>query len=314
MSKGKLSKADDVRSRQGKQRRVRTVLHSESKARNISRSNPPVMVRGGRGLETSSYNRGRSPRRRFDVSLSAPGAEIRLPALPIIQNYWQVASGFFVVALTIILVTIWNSPTFQVNQIEVQGIERFTAQEISRAIDAVGKPSFSLVPALLRADLESTYPGLEEVDIRVSWPALVVITIKERQPVLVWNWEGAVRWVDAYGIDFKPRGESEGLVQVHAQAPPLGTEDNFTSPELVRSVVALAEYVPGKGPVIFNEEYGLGWQDQRGWQVYFGVDLADLTMKQLVYQAIINRLEQVNIFPSLINVEYINAPYYRLER
>ena len=315
MSKQKLSKAENVRSRPEKQgRRYTSSLPSESRARETSRSTPPVMVRGGRLSNTSAHIKGRSPRRRFDVTLSSSGAEIRLPALPVIQNYWQVASGFLAAALTVLLVTLWNSPMFQVHQVEVQGLERFTAQEVSRAISVDGKPSFSLVPALLRADLKNTYPGLEDVQVRVLWPAEVVITVEERQPVLAWNWEGAVRWVDEDGVNFQPRGESENLIQVQALTPPPGQGGEFASPELVRSMIALAEHVPAGAPVIYDEKYGLGWHDQHGWQVYFGFDIADLAMKHLVYQAIVKRLEEEKIHPALISIEYINAPYYRLER
>ncbi len=316
MSKRRSSKAEKVRSRQRKQRPESAFLSSKRESRNTSRRSPQVMVRGGRGsTNTASQKNSPSPRRRYDVSLSAPGAEIRLPALPVIQDYWQIASGFLTAALTVLLVFLWNSPTFQVSQIEVQGLERFTEQEISRAIDVLGRPSFSLVPANLRADLENTYQGLEEVQVKVDWPAVVVVTVEERQPVLVWNWEGTVSWIDANGVGFKPRGDSEGLIQVQALAPPPGRgEDQFASPELLRAVVALAEYAPASAPLIYDEKYGLGWQDQRGWLVCFGFDGADVAVKQLVYQAIVKRLEEQNIHPALISVEYVNAPYYRLER
>lgn len=322
MSNRKSSKAEKVHSRQRNLRRGSASLPKEfsraaTVSRHTSRRTPQVVVRAGReALNTSKpkYKKRPAPRRRYDVSLSAQGAEIRLPALPVIQNPWQIFSGLLSAALTILLIYLWNSPTFQVSQVEVQGLERFTAQEISRAIDVEGKPSFSLIPSLLQADLAHTYPGLETVQVRVDWPAGVVVSVGERHPLVAWNWNGEESWVDASGVDFNPRGESEGLIQVQAFTPPERYNEQFASPKLIQAVTTLASYAPSDASVIYDEKYGLGWQDPRGWQVYFGFDTVDLPVKQLIYNAIVKRLEEQGIRPALISVEYVNAPYYRMER
>lgn len=333
MRKRKSSKAEQVRSRRGKQGRESAPLPSKkssrfprtshksrktrktSSSRTASRRTPSVVARrGAGGLKTTKSKKRPSPRRRYDVTLSAPGAEMRLPALPVIQDYWQIISGFLSAALTVLLIFLWNSPTFQVNQVEVRGQERFTAQEISMAIDVVGRPAFSLVPLDVRKDLENTYSGLKAAHIKVNWPADVIVIVEERQPALAWQWEESVSWIDANGVEFKSRGKGENLLRVQAVTPPPSLEDGLISPELIKAVTALAAYAPSDVPVIYDEKYGLGWQDPRGWQIYFGFGHADMAVKQRVYQAIVKRLEEQGIRPALISVAYVNAPYYRLER
>lgn len=314
MVKRKSNKAEKIRSRRKKERREGTPQSSRTRYQAVSRHAPPVMVRGEVETSISGRKKQRSPRRRFDVALSSPGVEIRFPAVPTIQNYWQVFSGVLTVILAVLLVVVWNSAKFQVSEIEVQGFERFRAQEISRAVQVIGEPVFSLVPALLKEDLENTYAGLAAVDVKIEWPSSVVVTVEERQPVLAWDWEGVVRWVDADGVAFEPRGMSEEIVRVLAFSSPPKSAGKFSSPEFVEKIALFANYVPEDVPVCYDAAHGLGWQDKRGWQVYFGFDINELALKQIVYQSIVKRLEEKNIHPAFVSVEYVDAPYYRLER
>ncbi len=38
--------------------------------------------------------------------------------------------------------------------------------------------------------------------------------------------------------------------------------------------------------MIYDPKYGMGWQDPRGWSVYFGQNTQDIDMKKKIYQAI----------------------------
>ena len=44
------------------------------------------------------------------------------------------------------------------------------------------------------------------------------------------------------------------------------------------------------------------------------MDTVDIQMKLTVYQAIVAELQSKGITPALINVEHVQAPYYRMER
>jgi hypothetical protein len=74
------------------------------------------------------------------------------------------------------------------------------------------------------------------------------------------------------------------------------------------------EAKPDKTPLIYSEEHGLGWKDSRGWQVYFGKNTDGIETKLNVYRAIVKRLKKDGTHPSIISVENVHAPYYRVER
>ncbi len=37
-----------------------------------------------------------------------------------------------------------------------------------------------------------------------------------------------------------------------------------------------------------DPKYGMGWQDPRGWSVYFGQNTQEIEMKKKIYQAILD--------------------------
>ena len=51
-----------------------------------------------------------------------------------------------------------------------------------------------------------------------------------------------------------------------------------------------------------------------GWDVYVGTDLSNFDQKFALYQSISEQLAGQGITPALISVEFVNAPYYRLEK
>jgi hypothetical protein len=55
----------------------------------------------------------------------------------------------------------------------------------------------------------------------------------------------------------------------------------------------------------------MGWQDARGWSVYFGQTTRDVPMKLNVYQSILDTLSKQGIQPTLISLAYLDAPFYK---
>ncbi len=72
--------------------------------------------------------------------------------------------------------------------------------------------------------------------------------------------------------------------------------------------------MPADTLLVYDSVHGLGWNDPKGWEVYFGSEDQDMEMKLAVYQALVDRLENEGIQPAMISVEYVHAPYYRMER
>lgn len=278
-----------------------------------SRRMPPVLSRSEIGINAIPMNNRPAPRRRVDVPLSSPGAEIRFRGVPAVNNKWRLLSGSLAISLLLGLILFTNAGFFQVDKIQIHGLKRFTEVEISQALNISGASIFFVNPELIKQDLQLTYPGLSDVEVSVKLPARVTINLNERYPVLAWNWDGHVRWVDENGVAFEPHDIGADVVQVKSTMLPPTIKDRFVDPRIVRTVTALADYIPEDVDMIFDTEHGLGWNDPRGWVVYFGFNDDDAAQKMIVYQTLVEYLEGKRITPKIINVEFLDAPYFRMD-
>jgi hypothetical protein len=76
----------------------------------------------------------------------------------------------------------------------------------------------------------------------------------------------------------------------------------------------LAGQVPPGEFILYDARMGFGWNDPRGWRVYFGGSVDDIQLKMNVYAAMVKSLTDRGIHPALINVTYPSAPYYRMSQ
>ncbi len=297
--------------RRGQARSSRTNQRGSSSV--TSRRTPQVLSRSEIGINTAAVDNRPLPRRRVDVSI-ASGAEIRLPAVPTVNNKWRVLSGVITISILMGLILFTQSGFFRITDIKMQGLERFSEGDIAQAINITGSSIFFIDPERVKQDLQMTYPGLTDIEIKVGWPASVSISLVERYPVLAWNWDGHVRWVDKNGVAFEPLDEGLDVVQVNSAMLPPTVEDRFVDPRLVENVAALTGVIPDGVDLIYDQVHGLGWEDARGWIVYFGLNDDNAEQKMNVYQSLVEYLEGKRISPKLINVEFIDSPYFRMEQ
>jgi len=59
----------------------------------------------------------------------------------------------------------------------------------------------------------------------------------------------------------------------------------------------------------YHPHKGLGYQDGRGWEVWFGIG-TDMPEKILIYEAIVANLQARGIQPGEVDVSNPDAPYY----
>jgi cell division protein FtsQ len=214
----------------------------------------------------------------------------------------------------------WTATTFTVQAAEVIGNQRLAGTDIDYVLGMTRQPIFKAVPAQMEKDLRSTYFDLESVHVQVGFPNHIRVTVVERQPVLAWYQNGIPTWIDANGIAFTPRGDVAGLVMISSNGNPTDVpttpelpfyEQKFISPEMVSALTMMVNYVPAGLPMIYDPQYGMGWQDSRNWTVFFGQNTDDIPMKIMVYQSIVDQLTREGIQPTLISVEYLDAPFYK---
>ena len=319
-------------------RRPRRVAQTQGKM-------PPVLVRGGMPDMAVRKTRQGMPKRRYEVALGIPGAELQLPSLPMVKVGWRALSGLLAAMMVACLFILWKSPAFQVNTVEAEGLQRLSVGDLNGVMDILGSSVFSLDPEAIQWALKQNFPELSSITVRVGLPAKVLISVTERQPVLSWYQNESEVWVDAEGVAFLPRGNPGTLVRVAGQgetpaaiagvAVPLvnsvlpngmtvpakaGDEAAaFADPaslpvDLVQAIVTLGGMIPAEIQLVYDSSYGLGWEDPLGWEVYFGLQTSEMQQRLVVYQGVVDYLIDHGLQPELVSVEFLHAPYYRMER
>lgn len=340
VSRRQSNRSEQVRTRrsQGEEDRAQ---EAAQRIKNPVRT-PPVMTRGRiTGMAGAPGARKRTQtnvRRAYYYTLPTSGAEVRLPALPKVQLGWRLLSGLLAIGLTVGILMIWTSPTFQIDQVRLVGAKRIAAVEVNTALSLTGMSILEADPTQLEQSLRSAFPEMESISIQVGLPADVVVRVTERKPILQWNQGNESKWIDSQGFAFPVRGEAVDVILVQADGNPPGnaTEASkeekpsttastkvlaketevkpFLTNDMIESIQKIGAQIPKDTPVLYNANYGLGWIDpQGGWKVYIGMRLENMDVKLKQYQVIVDDLNKRGIRPVMISVEYPHAPFYRVE-
>jgi cell division protein FtsQ len=327
-AKSNLSRSELVRQRRNSRQRSPAVPRRKPPTGRQSYQTAsiylPVEPRKSSKRGASRYVKS-SRRKNYDVafSLGRTGeSEYRVHAsamrLPRPGMRW-VSAGLSLL-LGFLIYTMWTATTFQVSAAEVTGNQRLGAEDINAALGVNGQSIFKIMPNKLAENLRTAFPELSSVKAQAGLPNRIDIQVVERIPMLAWYQDGRVTWIDANGVAFTPRGSVPDLVQVSANGSPLQVaqdpaaalyEQRFISPAMVQAIIILNPVVPPGFVLIYDPKYGMGWQDPRGWSVFFGQNTQDIPMKLEVYQSIVDTLTSQGIQPTLISVEYLDAPFYK---
>jgi cell division septal protein FtsQ len=330
---------------------------------------PPVMARGYNMEVPFQAKRAtnKKTRRRVDVPLNVPGAEMRLPSLPMVRVSFRWVALLLGLVFLGALYYLWHAPFFRVEAAQIEGANRVKKSDINAILTASNKPVFALHPAEMEKNLLAAFPEFSSVVIKVSLPNSMLVNVVERVPVLTWRQGDEARLIDEAGFAFPMRLEASSpitsLVEAAGSPPSLGVSPQdiaalvandlqqagtqagkqagtqagtnqdkgngqtssvdrglasqttslqpFLKPEMVSAILAMSKVVPANVTLIYDANHGLGWQDERGWQVYLG-DAQDMEMKLRVYDALVQRLLSEEVQPALISVEHVHNPYYRL--
>jgi len=313
-----LTRAEEVRLRREKE----STKRSQRAAKQARRTMPPVTTRGRPTPTASRRRRAQNTRRRFQVALPIPSDEVRTLSIPRPRFGSRAISFILVAILGTALYLAYNLPYFRVLQAQITGNDMLSPQEINSAMGIVNQPIFTLKPAELETRLRLNFPELVSAQVEVGLPNLVSVRLVERHPVIRWEQGGGYTWIAEDGVAFRPRGDVPELIYVVAEGAPalnLRASDPlnpvpFISTEMVQALRGLGGHVPPGMVIIYNPSYGFGWNDPRGWRVYFGTSADDVELKMRVYEAMVNSLTQRGIRPAMINVTYPTAPYYRMSQ
>jgi hypothetical protein len=294
---GAQTRAEKVRARRARQARRAEPLASVTKRRS-----------------KRSRRRRSHPRRRYDLALPVElGAEIRLPAIPALRVGPRLASAVLLALVGLVLRGMLDSTAFLVTEADVQGANLLTANQVRSIAQADRRPIFLIDPAESEARF-STVPEVAHAEVHLGWPNRVTVKVSEREPMVSWTDGYREWWLSGEGVAFLKHGEREGLVRIESETPVLNIQRDplaqVIDPQVLVAAGVLAAQAPEVQVFQYDPVHGLGYQDARGWQVFFGVD-GDMVMKSRLYHAIAEQLASEGIEPALVSVKDPSMPYYR---
>lgn len=249
---------------------------------------------------TPAIWRGRLAREVEHAPASAPQAVRGRLSIP-----WRLVSGLIVLSLLMVLALFFTSDAFYVHSIAVGGMRTMSSSEIFALTNVTGMHIFWVEPEQVRKDILRS-PTLADAQVSIGWPPnMVQIVITEREPALVWEQAGTATWIDLQGRVMRQREDRPGLLRVSSDEP--GGIGVSVDPNVVTGAVQLQALLPDVTVLRYHPDKGLGYNDQRGWQAWFGTG-ANMREKVLVYNAMVTNFQNQGYFLREFNIVNPDAP------
>ncbi|MGB1288760.1 MAG: cell division protein FtsQ/DivIB [Aggregatilineales bacterium] len=225
---------------------------------------------------------------------------------------WRLFSATIVLVLSIFLGIFFTADAFYVRSVAVGGVEYLTKEEVFAFADIANMHVFWVDPAAIRDNLMRS-TSIADAEITLSWPPnMVYIVVEEREPALVWEQAGTALWVDISGRMMAQRQNRPELMRVFADIPmedgPIGTSNELDD-DIVFGALQLQEMMPELTLLRYDPTRGLGFKNDNGWDIWFGVGTG-MAEKIAIYQGIVENLLARGIQAGEVNIIDPDAPYY----
>lgn len=223
---------------------------------------------------------------------------------------WRMFSGLIVVALLFVLAMFFIAPIFYIHSIAVGGL-RYTTKEEVFALTGIANMHIFWVDAeeVRRNVLRS--PTIADVRVTVGWPPqMVQVIVEEREPALIWEQAGVSTWLDVQGRVMQLREDRPNLLRIQSNVDDGPVGPNVQLPlDIVTGALQLKSLRPNIETLRYDPTFGLGYQDGRGWEAWFGTG-TDMPEKLKIYETLVENLLARSITPTRVDVGNPDAPYY----
>jgi hypothetical protein len=222
---------------------------------------------------------------------------------------WRIFSGLIVASLVLVLALFFSSDAFFIRSIAVGGLHYLTDSEIFALSGIANTHVFWVDPQEVRERILQS-PTIANATVNVGWGTpMVQILIEEREPAVVWEQAGIATWLDVQGRVMRQREDRPDLLRVTNDNSLAGVPDGRVDANIVTGALQLHDLLPDIPGLRYNEDYGLGFNDARGWEVWFGIGI-NMPEKILIYNAIVDDLQRDNFIPTAVYVIDPDHPYY----
>ena len=224
----------------------------------------------------------------------------------------RMLSAVIAFSLLVVLFLFFQADAFYISHIEVGGLSYMTAEEVFALSGVANMHLFWLDADEIEAAIRRS-PTVADVHVSINWPPHgVQIEIQEREPALVWEQGGYRTWIDVRGRVMPQRSDLGGLLRIVAEGDDEAIgPDRIIPQDVVDGALQLRALYSNIDVLVYNPIRGLGYQDGRGWRVWYGSG-RDMTTKLLVYNTIVDDLVTRGIQPEYIDVSNPDAPFYKV--
>lgn len=274
--------------------------------------------------------RSRKKQRRFETAGMAVLGRVRVkrPSKTIRNSRFAIRGLLLLLPVVVSAGALWLTldDRFYVYHADVVGAVRVSPDEVFRASGLPGLHILWVRSAVVEDRILATLPslesarvvcGLQPVTLSDGLLAQCTIAVVGRRPRMIWNDDGQLWWIDAYGVifpahpSFPPIGGEEGGEGWLVRGP-LPQDEDGRLDEPVR--VALAElWAVGVdvSPLLYVPDRGLMFTDERGWRVIVGQG-PGMAERLQVLEWLTADLKARGLTPRFVDVRISDAPYYSL--
>jgi cell division septal protein FtsQ len=253
-------------------------------------------------------------RTRFDVASAQRATRLhnQHTELPRVRKGLLVTLLFGVM---VVLVVAWiMGDDFRIHDIQVENNQGVPVAQIIGASGLTGEH-------VLFADLNAAakrvddLPGVDAVRITCTWQGNCVILIQASQALAVW--QGSVDsankvWVDRQGKVQRALGDVPAKLNIRVEEGDIPAIGAPLDTNLLRALNELVALQPQMTRYSYSSQFGLMFTDAHGWKVRLGVAEHDgaMTEKLDIVKQLSEQLVAKKTAPHVIDVRFINAPYY----
>lgn len=206
--------------------------------------------------------------------------------------------------------------SLQVSQVMIYGNEMVPSEEILASLGLERTNIFLVRTPRLERSL-ATHPAVARARVQLRLPDLVLVSVSERVPVAIWDTGGRKLLADGEGRAFRdapagpPWSSLPTLYAPEGPAPDLGEK---VSPDAIRVAQALpARLEPvgiGNARLEFRPSNGVTVVPPGSPRMMLGFG-DDLDAKIAAYQGIRRDLDRTRTPAEVIDVRFLERPYYR---
>ena len=144
---------------------------------------------------------------------------------------------------------IWFSTVLVATDVQVEGMRTLRADAVREQADVPLGVQLARLDTVAIETRVARMERIDKVDVRRRWPNAVLITVNERVPV---GWvisDGAIRYVDRNGIDFRTvSSEPENLVEIR-----IDTVDPLTRQQALEAVARVIRFLRSNARDLYTQ-------------------------------------------------------------